>query len=237
MSVPSIGQNVRPTAANAHFAPPPAGLAVSAPAPRAVALGAGMAHLPSQIKSKLEDAAHISAHPPGLVGSVLKLLMVADRELSRDQEFARTALARASSLLQVEMDRATVRPGAGATPGGLADWQLHRVQNAINLSLDRSINVAELSQMVRLSPSYFLRAFKRRTGETLHAYIVRRRVEQACHLMLVSDMSLSEIGLACGFSDQSHFCRVFKLVRRERPSKWRRERRAGGAAEQLAPAC
>jgi AraC family transcriptional regulator len=54
--------------------------------------------------------------------------------------------------------------------------------------------------------------------------VVRRRLEQACHLMITSTNSLSDIALSVGFSDQAHLCRLFRQAFGESPSSWRRER-------------
>jgi AraC-like DNA-binding protein len=53
-------------------------------------------------------------------------------------------------------------------------------------------------------------------------YIRRRRVERAQQLMLLSQESLAQIALACGFADQAHYCRVFRSVVGVSPSAWRR---------------
>jgi AraC-like DNA-binding protein len=68
--------------------------------------------------------------------------------------------------------------------------------------------------------------FKQAFGEPPHAYVVRRRLEEACHLMLTSSASLSEIALSVGFSDQSHLCKHFRQALGQSPSNWRREREA-----------
>ncbi|SVJ80984.1 right origin-binding protein [Klebsiella pneumoniae] len=43
--------------------------------------------------------------------------------------------------------------------------------------------------------------------------------------MLGSDEPLSQIGVACGFSDQPHFSRIFLRLAGASPSTWRRVKR------------
>jgi AraC-like DNA-binding protein len=50
---------------------------------------------------------------------------------------------------------------------------------------------------------------------------MQRRVDVAKDLMLTTDYSLVEISLKCGFSDQSHFTRVFTKATGETPGRWR----------------
>jgi AraC-like DNA-binding protein len=52
---------------------------------------------------------------------------------------------------------------------------------------------------------------------------MRRRLEKACHLMMTSSESLSQIALSVGFSDQSHLTKRFKQTLGQSPSNWRRE--------------
>jgi AraC-like DNA-binding protein len=48
----------------------------------------------------------------------------------------------------------------------------------------------------------------------------------AAMYMLNTDMYLSDIALGCGFVDQAHLCRHFRMVTGETPAAWRRAKRA-----------
>ena len=157
-----------------------------------------------------------------LANNVFELLETAKRELERDREAAKASLATASSILQSEIER---RSGAnGSTTGGLAAWQVVRVRAYIDSNLHRTIHIRDLSAVARRSPAHFSRKFKLAVGESPHAYVVRRRLERACHLMMTSAEPLSEIALSVGFSDQAHLCRLFRQAFGQSPAHWRRER-------------
>jgi AraC-like DNA-binding protein len=81
---------------------------------------------------------------------------------------------------------------------------------------------------VRRSPAHFSRKFKLTVGESPHAYVMRRRLERACHLTMTTVASLSDIALSVGHSDQAHLCRLFRQAFGQSPANWRRdfERRA-----------
>src|SRR5246500_4228022 len=163
-----------------------------------------------------------------VANSVAKLLETARRELERDRDAARTSLATASHILQAEIERCS---GAnGSTRGGLAAWQILRVQAYIDSNLHRTIHIRDLSAVARRSPAHFSRKFKLAVGDSPHAYVVRRRLERACHLMMTSAVSLSEIALSVGFSDQAHLCRLFRQAFGQSPANWRRERGSPGEA-------
>jgi AraC-like DNA-binding protein len=156
-----------------------------------------------------------------VANSLATLLETARRELERDRDAARVSLATASHILQAEIERCS---GAnGSTTGGLAAWQILRVRAYIDSNLHRTIHIRDLSAVARRSPAHFSRKFKQAVGESPHAYVVRRRLERACHLMMTSAASLSEIALSVGFSDQAHLCRLFRHAFGQSPANWRRE--------------
>src|SRR5467141_1728709 len=157
-----------------------------------------------------------------VANSVAKLLETARRELGRDQEAAKASLVTASHILQAEIARCS--SANGSTSRGLAAWQITRVRAYIDSNLHRTIHIRDLSAVARRSMAHFSRKFKLAVGESPHAYVVKRRLERACHLMMTSAASLSEIALSVGFSDQAHLCSLFRLASGQSPAHWRRER-------------
>src|SRR6266849_5450574 len=156
-----------------------------------------------------------------VANSLVELLETTRRELERDRELAKASLTTASRILHAEIERCS---GANGCPrGGLVAWQIARVQAYIDSNLHRTIHIRNLSAVVRRSPAHFSRKFKLAFGEPPHAYVVRRRLEKACHLMMTSAASLSEIALSVGFSDQAHLCRLFRQASGQTPNSWRRE--------------
>jgi AraC family transcriptional regulator len=157
-----------------------------------------------------------------LANSLVQLLEVARREIERDREAAKASLAAASSILQSEIER---HSGARRSrTAGLAGWQVSRVRAFIDKNLHHTIHTQDLSVVARRSPAHFSRSFKLTFGEPPHAYVVKRRLEKACHLMITSSLSLSDIALSVGFSDQAHLCRLFRQAFGQSPASWRRER-------------
>jgi len=158
-----------------------------------------------------------------VAASVVRMLESVKRNFD-NREAALASLAHAASLLQIEIDRqATPRP---ASPrGALVGWQMKRVTAYIDANLDGPIRTAELAAITQRSSDYFGRAFKCATGETPHDFIVARRLRRARELMLEGDASLAEIAFSCGFADQAHFSKVFRLGHGLSPAVWRRERR------------
>src|ERR1700756_4743475 len=162
-------------------------------------------------------AADLPLH--NLAKSLAELLETARRELDTDREAAKASLVTASSILHSEIERSS---GAnGSKPGALAGWQIARVRTFIEENLHNTIDTKNLSAVAQRSPAHFSRSFKRAFGEPPHAYVIKRRLERACHLMITTSESLSEIALSVGFADQAHLCRRFKRAFGQSPSIWR----------------
>ena len=157
-----------------------------------------------------------------LASSLAQLLETARHELEHDREAAKVSLATASTILQYEIERHS--GGKRSATGGLTGWQIARVRAFIDKNLHRTIHTQDLSAVARRSPAHFSRSFKLTFGEPPHAYVVKRRLEKACHLMVTSSASLSEIALSAGFSDQAHLCKLFRQAFGQSPANWRRER-------------
>lgn len=119
-------------------------------------------------------------------------------------------------------------PGSGsAVPvrGGLAPGALRRVREHIHQRLAERIELSDLAQIAGLSECHFARAFKQSVGMPPHRYVLQRRIEAAALMIERTDRPLSEIALDVGFSDQSHFTRMFSRLARQTPREFRHQRR------------
>ena len=159
-----------------------------------------------------------------LAKGLVKLLETARRELDGDRDAAKASLVTASSILQSEIERS--QGATGPRPGALAAWQVLRVRAFIEKNLQSNIDAGDLSAVAERSRAHFSRAFKQAFGEPPHAYVIKRRLARACHLMVTSSEPLTRIALSVGFSDQAHLCRHFRRAFAQSPSSWRREHEA-----------
>lgn len=106
--------------------------------------------------------------------------------------------------------------------GGLAPWQERRAKELMSATLQEELPLNRLAAECNLSVRHFVRAFRRNTGTSPHQWLLKRRVEHARALLQNRGLSLTEVALACGFADQSHFTRVFTNVVGVSPGAWRR---------------
>ncbi len=106
--------------------------------------------------------------------------------------------------------------------GGLAGWQLRRVQDLLMSRLDQDISLVELADVCDLSTRHFSRAFRQSTGLAPFQWLAAKRLEIASQMVFCSSMQLGEIANACGYADQSHLGRVFKRRYGSSPNEERR---------------
>jgi transcriptional regulator GlxA family with amidase domain len=72
-----------------------------------------------------------------------------------------------------------------------------------------------------LSVCHFARMFKQTVGVSPHCYVLQCRVKRTQELLADTDMPLSEIAIAVGFSDQSHYTRWFREIVGITPGNYR----------------
>lgn len=124
-------------------------------------------------------------------------------------------------------------PRAGRTPrnhavrraGGLAPWQLRRATDMLRANIEANVPVRSVAEACRLSTSHFIRAFKVSTGVSPLQWVIALRISLSRSTLVQSDIPLVDVARMYGFSDQSHFSRVFRNVVGTSPGAWRREYR------------
>jgi len=87
---------------------------------------------------------------------------------------------------------------------------------------DTAPTLEQMAAVARLSPYHFARQFKRATGLPPHQYVILRCVERAKQLLQAgTDLSLAQVAVCSGFSDQSQLCHHFKRLVSVTPGQFR----------------
>jgi len=95
------------------------------------------------------------------------------------------------------------------------------IQDQIDTNL--TLSLTGISNELNVNPAYVSREFfKYFDNLSFGEYIRKLRVEKAIAYIKSSDYSFSEIAYLTGFSDQSHFARIFKLQTGLTPSQFKR---------------
>ncbi len=89
--------------------------------------------------------------------------------------------------------------------------------------IDTNLTLKELSKNVDIHPAYLSREFSKYFDNlSFGDYLRKLRIEKAIELLDTGRYSLTEIAYLTGFSDQSHFSRIFKIYTGKNPSAYRK---------------
>jgi AraC family transcriptional regulator len=103
------------------------------------------------------------------------------------------------------------------------DW-LEHVRAAIEQRYGRPLSIGGLAAEVGVHPVHLSRAFHRRFGVPVLAFVREVRVRAAAALLRDTHRGLADVAVEAGFSDQSHLTRVFKRTTGFTPAHFRRRR-------------
>jgi AraC-like DNA-binding protein len=98
------------------------------------------------------------------------------------------------------------------------------LKDIIQDHIDTNLSLKEISRGLEISPSYLSREFSKYFEDlSFGEYIRKQRIEKAVELMKNPSYSLTDIAYLTGFSDQSHFNRIFKKHTGKNPSEYRKK--------------
>ena len=122
-------------------------------------------------------------------------------------------------LLDVFNNYLKSKPGSDKKIPGWAQELKEIIQDHI----DTNLSLKEISKGLAINPSYLSREFSKYFEDlSFGDYIRKHRIEKAKELIATRKYSLTEIAYLTGFSDQSHFTRIFKKHTGKNPSSFRK---------------
>ncbi|MEL7530394.1 MAG: helix-turn-helix transcriptional regulator [Bacteroidota bacterium] len=86
-----------------------------------------------------------------------------------------------------------------------------------------SLSLGQLAELLDVHPVYLCQESSRVLGCTMGQYRRKLKLTRALTAMRNAQSSLTEVAYMSGFSDQSHFCRVFKQVFGYTPLQYRKK--------------
>jgi AraC-like DNA-binding protein len=104
---------------------------------------------------------------------------------------------------------------------------LQRALRYIEVNLQTRITLDRAAREAGMSVSCFERHLKQVTGKTFVAYLNLLRIAKARALLQTGSTPMLQVAVACGFSNQSHFNRVFRKIAGVTPGAYRRSVAAG----------
>jgi len=98
---------------------------------------------------------------------------------------------------------------------------LRRARDVMDRRYAEPLDLDALAAEAGFSRAHFARSFRAAFGETPHAYLTRRRVERAKHLLATANLTVTEICTLVGFSSLGSFSSRFRELVGMPPSAYR----------------
>jgi AraC family transcriptional regulator len=164
----------------------------------------------------LADCLPLAQAPFATAPELLRL----GRRMAEEIRQADTHSAAALEGLSWEMIALFGRHGAQAEAAGSS--MVAKARDYLVAHLDRPLSITRLAALCDSHPARLTRAFRRELGVGPAEYQRGLRLKHALRLVDETDAPMSEVALACGFCDQSHFSRAFKATYGATPASLRR---------------
>jgi len=106
-------------------------------------------------------------------------------------------------------------------PAGDRERMLEALRGRVMADPSRPLDVARVAAEHGMSRSHFSHYFKARTGLPPGRFMTEVRIQEASRLFLQTRMPLKKVAAACGFTNVSHFARVFRRFKHRSPAAYR----------------
>lgn len=174
----------------------------------------------ASISRMLKRAGHGLSFPVSAIMKVYSTIDAIAKEQSRFVQFLKFLYILYE--LSVADDARVLASGSFAhTSRTTESRRVQKVKQYIDDNYSKPLRLADLADLVGMTPVAFSRFFRQRTDRTLSEYIVDIRLGYAARMLVDSTKNISEICYECGFNNLSNFNRTFKAKRGLTPRDFR----------------
>lgn len=123
-------------------------------------------------------------------------------------------------MIYLLFSKLTARPENATLSINRADAdKLYEIRSVILSDLSVTPHLAQLSKRVAMSPTKMKTLFRQVFGDTIYSYFQTARMNEAAKML--KDLSVSETGYRLGFTNMSHFSRLFEKYFKVKPKKFK----------------
>jgi len=152
-----------------------------------------------------------------LTGTMVRLATELRSEFRRHDITSDLAL----EALALELVAEGMRQTRSESHRSVPPW-LTQAKEFLRQNIAQHVSHSEIAHVVGVHPAHLSRTFRRYVGCTVGGYLRSLRMEQARIDLLRTNLPLSAIALAAGYSDQSHFSSAFRRLTGVTPGQFRR---------------
>ena len=167
-----------------------------------------------------------NCHNSGLEAPFDKCFMIPDFESECDAFLRMTDIftsaegtyrAQISAMFKLLMLKVAETAEENALPARMVE----ALDNYIMENAGEEISNTEIGAIFGYHPFYVSKILKERKGLTLRQYIIAYRLKASKRLLELTDKSIGDVAVECGFTDASYFAKTFKSYFGESPKDYR----------------
>jgi AraC-like DNA-binding protein len=102
-----------------------------------------------------------------------------------------------------------------------------KIKEYLNLHYQEDITLDRLAEVIGYTKNYLCRIFRENTGITINEYLSSVRINKAADILASTDMEVSEVSKATGFTNVFHFIKKFKKIIGIPPGGYRKKTLTG----------
>ena len=102
---------------------------------------------------------------------------------------------------------------------------VNEVKCTILRNVRYDLSAREIAEKVGMSMYYMMHSFKKQMGITITEYKNTLKIDHAKNMLVNTELSITDIGLACGFENSSYFSKMFARRTGLSPTKYRKNMR------------
>jgi AraC-like DNA-binding protein len=131
------------------------------------------------------------------------------------------ALIEVLALLSRDRGAEPLSAAKASVPAGTDRTRIDRVLDFLHAHYEKLITIETLADIAALSPSGLHRLFRRHTGLSVTAYLMRLRIGEACAMLSGSGRPIAHIADEVGYASLANFNRQFKSLKQMTPRAYR----------------
>lgn len=146
-------------------------------------------------------------------------------ELETDQSHSRLFVDSLTIALSIHLLRhySDLQQPLREDANKLPQRKLQQAIAYINEHLTADLTIAAIADELKMSQYYFSRLFKQSTGVSPYQYVMQQRIERAKYLLRTTSLSVAEVALKSGFSNQNQLAIQFRKFTNTTPSGYRKQ--------------
>ena len=120
----------------------------------------------------------------------------------------------------------SLSPGQGGWLGAISDPHIGPALKLIHENPERPWTLGDLGHRVGLGRSVFSARFTKLVGQSMHRYVIERRMAEAAFLLETSDEPIARIASRVGYETAAAFSKLFHRHHGLSPGRYRAARRS-----------